>query len=79
MSKATSKKSTTKAAKKPKQRRGEPVALKTPDFLAEQRDQLQGETPIHLVQAARPILILDEPQNMESELRVKAFAKERGG
>ena len=33
-----------------------------------------GETPIHLVQAARPILILDEPQNMESELRVKALS-----
>ncbi len=37
-------------------------------------DRLQGETPIHLVQAARPILILDEPQNMESELRVKALS-----
>jgi type III restriction enzyme len=33
-------------------------------------DRLQGETPIHLVQAARPILILDEPQNMESELSI---------
>lgn len=31
-------------------------------------DRLQGATPIHLVQAARPILILDEPQNMESKL-----------
>ncbi|HMD99206.1 MAG TPA: DEAD/DEAH box helicase family protein [Terriglobia bacterium] len=37
-------------------------------------DRLQGEVPIHLVQAARPILILDEPQNMESELRVKALS-----
>ena len=37
-------------------------------------DRLQGETPIHLVQATRPILILDEPQNMVSELRVKALA-----
>jgi len=37
-------------------------------------DRLQGETPIHLVQATRPILILDEPQNMESELRIKALA-----
>jgi len=37
-------------------------------------DRLQGETPIHLVQAACPILILDEPQNMESELRVAALA-----
>ena len=37
-------------------------------------DRLQGETPIHLIQAARPVLILDEPQNMESELRIKALA-----
>ena len=37
-------------------------------------DRLQGEVPIHLIQAARPILILDEPQNMVSELRVKALA-----
>jgi type III restriction enzyme len=37
-------------------------------------DRLQGETPIHLVQATRPVLILDEPQNMESELRVRALA-----
>ncbi len=37
-------------------------------------DRLQGETPIHLVQAARPILILDEPQNMESEKSIAALA-----
>jgi len=37
-------------------------------------DQLLGETPIHLIQSARPILILDEPQNMESEISVKALA-----
>ena len=37
-------------------------------------DALQGEKPIHLIQAARPVLILDEPQNMESENRVKALA-----
>ena len=37
-------------------------------------DSLQGEVPIHFVQATRPILILDEPQNMVSELRVKALA-----
>ena len=43
-------------------------------------DRLQGETPIHLVQAARPVLILDEPQNMEGEARVKALASlERHG
>ena len=37
-------------------------------------DRLQGETPIHLVQASRPVLILDEPQNMESEKSVAALA-----
>ena len=37
-------------------------------------DRLQGETPVHLVQAARPILILDEPQNMESEKSIAALA-----
>lgn len=37
-------------------------------------DRLQGETPIHLVQATRPILILDEPQNMESEASIAALA-----
>jgi type III restriction enzyme len=47
---------------------------KATNVIRQQRDQLQGETPIHLIQATRPILILDEPQNMESELRVKALA-----
>lgn len=37
-------------------------------------DRLQGAIPIHLVQASRPILILDEPQNMESEKSVAALA-----
>ena len=37
-------------------------------------DQIHGEIPIHLIQATRPILVLDEPQNMVSELRVKALA-----
>ena len=37
-------------------------------------DRLQGETPVHLVQTARPVLILDEPQNMESEKSIAALA-----
>lgn len=44
------------------------------NVIRQSTDRLQGETPIHLVQAARPILILDEPQNMESELRVQALS-----
>lgn len=47
---------------------------KSNNVINQTTDRLQGETPIHLVQAARPILILDEPQNMESELRVAALA-----
>jgi type III restriction enzyme len=37
-------------------------------------DKLQGATPIHVVQSARPILILDEPQEMESEKSVAALS-----
>lgn len=37
-------------------------------------DRFFGETPIHMVQASRPILILDEPQNMESEKSIAALA-----
>lgn len=37
-------------------------------------DRLQGATPVHLVQASKPILILDEPQNMESEKSIQALA-----
>ncbi len=47
---------------------------KATNVIRQSTDRLQGETPIYLVQATRPILILDEPQNMESELRVKALS-----
>lgn len=38
-------------------------------------DRLQGETPIHLIQATRPILILDEPQRMSSERSIESLSK----
>ncbi len=44
------------------------------NVLYQSTDRLQGETPVELVKAARPILILDEPQNMESEKSVAALA-----
>ena len=47
---------------------------KATNVIYQTTDWLQGEIPIHLVQATRPILVLDEPQNMVSELRVKALA-----
>jgi type III restriction enzyme len=37
-------------------------------------DRMMGQRPLDLVQAARPILILDEPQNMESEISKRALA-----
>ena len=48
---------------------------KASNIINQSTDRLQGETPIYLVQSARPILILDEPQNMESELRIKALSQ----
>lgn len=47
---------------------------KASNVIRQSTDRLQGETPLFLVQAARPVLILDEPQNMESEKSVKALA-----
>ncbi len=37
-------------------------------------DRLQGGTPVHFLQATRPVLILDEPQNMKSDLSIQALA-----
>jgi len=47
---------------------------KASNVIRQTTDRLQGETPVHLVQTARPVLILDEPQNMESEISVAALA-----
>jgi type III restriction enzyme len=44
------------------------------NVIRQSTDRLQGETPIHLIQASRPILILDEPQNLGSELSVQALS-----
>jgi type III restriction enzyme len=38
------------------------------------RDQMQGVPALHLLQATRPILILDEPQNFKTEAREQALA-----
>ncbi|MBO8129796.1 MAG: DEAD/DEAH box helicase family protein [Peptococcaceae bacterium] len=48
---------------------------KDTNVINQSTDRLQGETPIHLIQAARPILILDEPQNMESGIARAALAR----
>ena len=36
-------------------------------------DKLTGRKPIEFIQAVNPIVIVDEPQNMESEIRKKAI------
>lgn len=47
---------------------------KASNIINRNMDKLQGETPIQLLQATRPILILDEPQNMESEKSIQAIS-----
>ena len=37
-------------------------------------DKLQGDIPINFIRSTRPILILDEPQRMESDLSIKAIS-----
>lgn len=49
---------------------------KAANVIHQSTDRLQGETPVHLVQSARPILILDEPQTkMEGEKNVLALGE----
>lgn len=47
---------------------------KAANVIRQYADGMQGERPIHLIQTTRPVLILDEPQNMESEKSVAALA-----
>ncbi|QGY45893.1 DEAD/DEAH box helicase [Maribellus comscasis] len=37
-------------------------------------DKLTGQRPVEFIQATNPIVIVDEPQNMETEIRKKAIA-----
>lgn len=47
---------------------------KSSNLIYQSTDRLQGETPMHMLQATRPILLLDEPQNMESALSITSLA-----
>ncbi|MBI4937111.1 MAG: DEAD/DEAH box helicase family protein [Nitrosomonadales bacterium] len=40
----------------------------------QEKDQLSGRRPIEFVQAARPIVVMDEPQNMETPTAREAIA-----
>ncbi|MBX9974196.1 DEAD/DEAH box helicase family protein [Cytobacillus firmus] len=47
---------------------------KDSNIIRQEPEELQGEKPLHFIQATRPILILDEPQNMESENSIAALS-----
>ncbi len=47
---------------------------KDKNVIRQTRDQCGGLIPLHLLQATRPIVILDEPQNMESDISKEALA-----
>jgi type III restriction enzyme len=46
---------------------------KDENVINQQRDNTLGKRPIEFIQAARPFVIVDEPQNMETEIRKKAI------
>jgi type III restriction enzyme len=47
---------------------------KESNIMRQRPDGLGTVAPLHVIQATRPILILDEPQNMESELSRRSLA-----
>lgn len=47
---------------------------KSANIIHKDNDRLSGRKPIEFIQAAKPIVIMDEPQNMESELAQQAIS-----
>lgn len=47
---------------------------KASNVIQQSTERLQGEKPINLIKAACPILILDEPQRMESDLSIESLS-----
>ncbi len=47
---------------------------KDTNIINQYRDSTNGKKPIEYIQATQPIVILDEPQNMETDIRKKAIA-----
>ncbi len=47
---------------------------KDTNVINQDRDSTQGKRPIEYIQATKPIVILDEPQNMETDIRKKGIA-----
>jgi type III restriction enzyme len=46
---------------------------KTSTIIQNTKDQMSGRKPIEFLQHARPVVVLDEPQNLATELRTKAI------
>lgn len=44
------------------------------NIILQQRDNTNGQRPIDYIRATNPVVIMDEPQNMETEIRKKAIA-----
>ncbi len=47
---------------------------KSSTIIQNTKDQMSGRKPIEFIQHARPVVVVDEPQNMATELRAKAIA-----
>jgi len=47
---------------------------KDENIINKPNDRLTGKKPVEFIQVTRPIVIVDEPQNMETEIRAKAIA-----
>ncbi|MBI4801198.1 MAG: DEAD/DEAH box helicase family protein [Elusimicrobia bacterium] len=47
---------------------------KDENVISKPNDKLNGKKPVEFIQAARPIVIVDEPQNMETDIRKRAIA-----
>ena len=46
---------------------------KSSTIIQNTRDQMSGRKPIEFIRHARPVVVLDEPQNLATELRTKAI------
>lgn len=46
---------------------------KDENVINKQNDKLNGQKPVEFIQAVNPIVIVDEPQNMETEKRIAAI------
>ncbi|MCL1909874.1 MAG: DEAD/DEAH box helicase family protein, partial [Kiritimatiellaeota bacterium] len=50
---------------------------KDENIINKPNDRLSGKSPVEFIQATRPVVIVDEPQNMETEIRRRAIANLR--